>query len=72
MARPTSRFFRGSQRIVVLLGLFHIPDAPSEQIQKFVEGTLHIRKCRPMEWVRRMNCIRQQAEEIVFKELIYS
>lgn len=26
----------------------------------------------PMEWVRKMNCIRQQAEEIVFKELIYS
>lgn len=26
----------------------------------------------PMEWVRKMNCVRQQAEEIVFKELIYS
>lgn len=25
----------------------------------------------PMEWVRKMNCVRQQAEEIVFKELIY-
>ncbi len=25
----------------------------------------------PMEWVRKMNCIRQQAEEIVLNELIY-
>ncbi len=24
-----------------------------------------------MEWVRRMNCIRQQAEEIILNELIY-
>lgn len=24
----------------------------------------------PMEWVRKMNCIRQQAEEIVIKELL--
>ena len=26
----------------------------------------------PMEWVRKMNCIRQQAEEIVIKELLYN
>lgn len=25
-----------------------------------------------MEWVRRMNCIRQQAEEIVIKELLHN
>ena len=25
----------------------------------------------PMEWVKRMNCIRHQAEEIVLNELIY-
>ena len=25
----------------------------------------------PMEWVRKMNCIRQQSEEIVLNELIY-
>lgn len=25
----------------------------------------------PMEWVKKMNCIRHQTEEIVFKELIY-
>lgn len=25
----------------------------------------------PMEWVRRMNCIQQQAEEIIFRELIF-
>ena len=25
----------------------------------------------PMEWVRRMNCIHQQAEEIIFRELIF-
>lgn len=25
----------------------------------------------PMEWVRKMNCIRQQAEEIISNELIY-
>lgn len=25
----------------------------------------------PMEWVRKMNCIRQQAEETVLNELIY-
>lgn len=24
-----------------------------------------------MEWVRSMNCIQQQAEEIVFRELIF-
>ena len=26
----------------------------------------------PMEWVRKMNCIRQQAEEIVIKESLYN
>lgn len=26
----------------------------------------------PMEWVRKMNCIRQQAEEIVIKELLHN
>lgn len=25
----------------------------------------------PMEWVRKMNCVRQQAEEIVIKELLH-
>lgn len=25
----------------------------------------------PMEWVKKMNCIRQQADEIVIKELFY-
>ena len=25
----------------------------------------------PMEWVRKMNCIRQQADESVFAEIIY-
>lgn len=25
----------------------------------------------PMEWVRKMNCIRQKAEEIIFAKLIY-
>ena len=26
----------------------------------------------PMEWVRKMNCIRQQAEEIVIRELLHN
>ena len=26
----------------------------------------------PMEWVRKMNCVRQQAEEIVIKELLHN
>lgn len=33
--------------------------------------TEQLKSDSPMEWVRKMNCIRQQAEEIVFKELIY-
>lgn len=33
--------------------------------------TEHLKIDRPMEWVRKMDCIRQQAEEIVLNELIY-
>lgn len=34
--------------------------------------TEQVKSDSPMEWVRKMNCIGQQAEEIVLKQLIYS
>lgn len=33
--------------------------------------TEQVKADSPMEWVRKMNCIRQEAEEIVLNELIY-
>lgn len=39
---------------------------------KITQGiTEQVKADSPMEWVRKMNCIRQQAEEIVLNELIY-
>lgn len=39
---------------------------------KITQGvTEQLKADSPMEWVRKMNCIRQQAEEIVLNELIY-
>lgn len=38
---------------------------------KTIQGvTEQLKADSPMEWVRKMNCIRQQAEEIVLNELI--
>ena len=34
--------------------------------------TEQVKSDSPMEWFRKMNCIGQQAEEIVLKQLIYS
>lgn len=33
--------------------------------------TEQLKTNNPMEWVRRKNCIRQQAEETISNELIY-
>lgn len=33
--------------------------------------TEQLKEDNPIEWTKRMNCIRQQAEEIVLNELIY-
>jgi hypothetical protein len=39
---------------------------------KIIQGvTEQLKAENPMEWVRKTNCIGQQAEEIVLKELIY-
>lgn len=43
-----------------------------KQLKKTQGITEQMKADSPMEWVRKMNCVRQQAEEIVFKELIYS
>ena len=42
-----------------------------KQLKTTQDITEQLKSDSPMEWVRKMNCIRQQAEEIVFKELIY-
>ena len=42
-----------------------------KQLKTTQDITEQLKADSPMEWVRKMNCIRQQAEEIVFKELIY-
>lgn len=42
-----------------------------EQKKQTQGVTEQLKADNPVEWVGRMNCIRQQAEEIVFNELIY-
>ena len=34
--------------------------------------TEQLKADKPMEWIKKMNCIRQQAEEIVIEELLYN
>lgn len=43
-----------------------------EQIKQEQEITEQLKEVNPIEWVKRMNCIRQQADETVLRELIYS
>jgi len=43
----------------------------STQTENIAKGVEAIKAGTPMEWVEKMNCIRQQAEEIILNELIY-
>lgn len=74
---------KGLYTVMVLNGtlqdhLAEIDEAARERIERMVrccverEGIDEELKARdPMEWVRRMNGIKAQAEEIVLNELIY-
>ena len=42
-----------------------------KQLKTTQDITEQLKANSPMEWTKRMNCIRQQAEEIVLNELIY-
>lgn len=42
-----------------------------KQLKMTQDITEQLKVDSPIEWVRKMNCIRQQAEEIALKELIY-
>lgn len=42
-----------------------------EQMKRMQGITEQLKENNPLEWTRKMNCIRQQAEEIVLNELIY-
>jgi len=46
-------------------------DRLMEQMKKAEEVTEQLKASDQMEWVGRMNSIRNRAEEIVFSELIY-
>ncbi len=40
---------------------------------KQVQGiTEQLKENNPIKWTRIMNCVRQQADEIIFAELIYN
>ncbi len=41
-----------------------------EQMKQEQEITEELKEDNPIEWTRQMNCIRQQAEDIVLYELI--
>ena len=74
---------KGLYSVMLLNGTLHdhlagIDDAAQERMERMVkcyterEGINEELKAHdPMEWVRRMNGIKAQAEEIVMSELIY-
>lgn len=43
-----------------------------KQMKQMQGITEQLKENNPIEWTRKMNCIRQQAEETVLRELIYS
>lgn len=43
-----------------------------EQMKQAQDITEQLKENNPIKWARIMNCVRQQAEEIVLKEMIYS
>lgn len=43
-----------------------------EQMKQVQGITEQLKADIPMEWSKKMNCIRQQAEEVIFAELIYN
>lgn len=43
-----------------------------EQMKQEQEITEQLKEDNPIEWTRKMNCIRQQVEEIVLNEVIYN
>lgn len=43
-----------------------------EQMKQAQGITEQLKENNPIKWTRIMNCVRQQAEEIVLKEMIYS
>ena len=42
-----------------------------KQLKMTQDITEQLKVDSPIEWVRKMNCIRQQAEEIILNEIIY-
>ena len=46
-------------------------DQLTVQLKAQVNITEKLKKSNQLEWVRRMNSIRNQADEIVWEELIY-
>lgn len=43
-----------------------------EQVKQEQEITEQLKEDNPIEWTRKMNCIRQQVEEIVLNEVTYN
>ena len=43
-----------------------------EQIKQTQEMTEQLKAINPIKWTQLMNCIRQQANEIIFAELIFN
>lgn len=43
-----------------------------EQVKQEQEITEQLKEYNPIEWTRKMNCIRQQVEEIVLNEVTYN
>ncbi len=43
-----------------------------EQMKQEQEITEQLKEYNPIEWTRKMNCIRQQVEEIVLNEVTYN
>ena len=43
-----------------------------EQMKQAQGITEQLKENNPIKWTKIMNCVRQQAEEIVLKEMIYS
>ncbi|OUP76254.1 TnpV protein [Anaeromassilibacillus sp. An172] len=43
-----------------------------KQVKQMQGITEQLKENNPIEWTRKVNCIRQQAEETVLRELIYS
>lgn len=59
--------------------LFEIDNQACERFSRIVEQmkqaqvmTEQLKEDNSIEWIKRMNCLRQQADETVLRELIYA